>query len=191
MKNVVINVSARHVHLTQADLDTLYGKGYTLTKMKDLVQPGEFAAYEKVTVSTPNGRISNVRILGPVRAYSQIELSKTDARILKIDPPVRDSGDLMGTPGATIEGPCGSVDLQNGCIIAARHIHMTESEARQLGVKNKQKVKVEVIDYNKGGVLYNVSCKVGDNYAWEMHVDTDDANAMGIKSGSTGVIILK
>ena len=181
-KKIKAAVSARHVHLSREHVDTLFGKGYELTRFKDLTQTGEFASNEKVSVINENYQIDNVRILGPVREETQIEISKSDARRFNMERPVRSSGDLEGSPGAILKGPAGSVHLKKGCIIANRHIHMSPEDAEYFGVGNNA-VRSVLINSEKGGIMFNVFIKVKDTYVLEMHIDTDDANAFLIKNG--------
>lgn len=187
---VKIGISARHVHLKQEHADILFGeKDYTLTNFKDLYQPGEYACHEKVTLKTADGQIENVRVLGPYRSQSQIEISKTDSRILKITPSVRNSGDLNNSAAITLIGPAGVVELEQGCIITNRHIHLSTEEAEELKISPEHIVKVE-IPGEKGGLLYNVHCKIKDTYKKEMHLDVDDANAFLLTGkGDSGHII--
>lgn len=185
---VKVGVSNRHVHLCERDLKILFGENYELEVKKMLVQPGEFASNSVVTIKTEKSEISNVRVLGPVRSYTQVEVSKTDAFKLGINPPVRDSGDLAGSEGVTLIGPNGSIDLKEGCIIATRHIHITPDQMVQFGVEGMKSVNVK-LPGEKGGILYNVQFKVSPNYAFEMHIDTDDANAHLISSGDVVEII--
>lgn len=186
--NINIGVSNRHVHLSNDILHILFGDDFNLSVKKDLCQPGEFASNSVVTIKTDKDIIENVRVLGPVRNYTQVEISKTDAYKLGINPPVRDSGDLDDAVGVTLIGPCGSIYLDNVCIIATRHIHIPRSKAIELGLQDLEKVDVKIFG-EKGGIISNVSLKISDNYAFEMHVDTDDANAHLIKSGDIGLII--
>lgn len=179
---VPVGISNRHIHLSQEDLDTLFGKDYELTKVKDLTQPGEFAAQEKVIIAGPKGTIEGVRVLGPLRKRTQIEVSLTDSYKLGVKPPVRDSGDLAGSPGISIVGPKGTVILEEGVIIAARHIHLHTSEAEELGVENGQRVRVEV-QGERGLVFNNVLLRVSPKYAKEIHLDTDEANSAMLKNG--------
>jgi len=181
-KNIPIGISGRHLHISQADLETLFGKGYQLTPMKDLSQPGQYAAQETVEVKTEKGSFKSVRILGPVRKQTQIELSLTDAIKLGIKPPVRDSGDLNQSPGATIVGPQGQVTINEGVVCAARHIHMTPADAAVLNVKDKELVSVK-LDGERGAVLCNVLVRIHDTFKLEMHVDTDEGNAVMAKTG--------
>jgi len=180
--NLPIAMSNRHIHLSQADLNILFGEGYELTKFKDLSQPGQFASNEKVEIVGPKGSINAVRVLGPVRENTQIEISKTDSFILGIYPPVRDSGDILETPGAKILGPKGEVEISEGVIIASRHIHMSTSNALEFGVKDKDRVQIK-IDGDRGLSFNNVLVRVKDDYGLEMHVDIDEGNAAGVKNG--------
>lgn len=182
-KTVKAAISARHIHLTREHIDILFGKGYKLTWFKDLSQIGQFAANEKVTLVGKNGRtLEGIRILGPERKETQIELAKSDARVLSLNPPVRSSGDLDGTPGITVVGPEGSITIDKGCIIADRHIHFTPEDAKYFSVKDNEKLSVK-ISGEKGGIMYNVTAKVREDFYLEMHVDTDDANAFMINNG--------
>lgn len=181
---VTIGISNRHVHLTKEHLEMLFGKGYELQELRKINQPGQFASKERVMIETPKSRIENVRILGPIRPYTQVEISKTDAIKLGIEPPVRDSGDLKESVPITIIGPCGKVELKRGCIIATRHIHMTKEQYQKFGLEGISKVNVK-IKGEKGGILSNVHIKVSDNAYYEMHIDTDDANAFLLKNGES------
>ena len=178
---IPIGVSNRHVHVTKEDLEILYGPGYELTKKGDLKQPGQFASNETVTVRGPKGEFKNVRILGPVRSKSQVEISKTDSFRLGIKPPVRESGDLAGTPGVELVGPKGTVALPEGAIVALRHIHMTPEQAMAMGVKDKDVVEVETFG-ERSGVFGDVLVRVSDKFSLEMHVDIDEANACALKN---------
>lgn len=185
---VPVGISARHIHVSQADLDVLYGEGYQLTVKKDLLQTGQYAANEVVDIATEKGIFKNVRILGPVRNQTQIEISLSDAMKLKINTPVRDSGDLKGSPGVTVTGPKGSVVLEEGCIAAGRHIHMSLEDAEKFGVKDKDIVKVRC-GGERGLVFENVLIRVHESFRLEMHIDTDEANsAMCLNSGVVEVI---
>lgn len=179
---VPTGISARHIHLSRTDLDMLFGPGYRLTPMKALSQPGQFACEEQVTVAGPKGNISKVRILGPERHQSQVELSFSDCRTLGISAPVRTSGHLDHTPGITIQGPKGMITLSQGVIIADRHIHMTPADAKWFGVKDQERVNV-IIDGPKGGILSQVVIRISNNAQLDFHVDTDDANAFQLKQG--------
>lgn len=173
---VLVETSARHIHLTDEHVEILFGKGATLTKKKDLSQPGQFACEERVTIVGPKKPIPNVSILGPTRKASQVEVSFTDARTLGISAPVRESGDVAGTPGCKLVGPCGELDLENGVIIAKRHIHMTPEDAEAAGVKDKDIVSLK-IDSDRSAVLGDVVIRVSPKFATAAHIDTDEANA--------------
>lgn len=185
---IKIGVSNRHVHLTQEHLNILFGEGFELEIKNELVQPGQFASNSTLTIKTEKSEIPNVRILGPIRNYTQVEISKTDAYKLGLNPPVRDSGDLAGSAPIELIGPKGSIKLEEGCIIANRHIHITPKEVKELGLEGIEKVSVE-LQGEKGGIINNVYLKIDENYALEMHIDTDDANAHLIKTGDIGKII--
>ncbi|WP_338834959.1 Phosphate propanoyltransferase [Moorella humiferrea] len=173
---VPVGVSGRHVHLTKEHFQILFGPGQELTRIRDLVQPGEFAAKETVTIVGPKGVLEKVRIIGPLRSYSQVELSRTDSFKLGVNPPVRDSGDHHNSPGCVLIGPAGVLTLTQGVIIALRHIHMPTNEARRYGLKDKDKVNVKV-GGERGLVFQNVLVRVHPNYRLEFHIDTDEANA--------------
>lgn len=181
--DVPVGVSNRHIHLNQADLETLFGEGYQLTPFKDLSQPGQYACKELLTIIGPSLRpIENVRVLGPLRSKSQVEISATDSYVLKVKPPVRESGNLTGSAGVTIIGPKGVVRLNEGCIIANRHIHMSPSDAAKFNVKDGDFVVVDVKGKRRTR-WYDVQVRVSEDFRLEMHVDTDDANATGIGNG--------
>ena len=176
MANFIVETSARHVHLSQADIETLFGAGYQLTNKKDLSQPGQFACEEKVTVIGPKGSLK-ASILGPARPASQVELSLTDARTIGLaGVPVRESGDIVGSVGCVIEGPCGKVELKEGVIAAKRHIHMTPADAEVFGVSDKEIVSVK-LDTARPLVFGDVVVRVSDKFALAMHIDTDESNA--------------
>ncbi len=186
---VPVGVSNRHIHLSTADLETLFGKGYELTPIKDLSQPGQFACKETLTIVGPSLRpIENVRVLGPVRKNSQVEISRTDSFTLKVKPPVRESGDIVGSAPVTIIGPKGVVTLKEGCIIANRHIHMSLDEGKQFGLSDGQYVDVEV-NGERRTKFYDVQVRVHKDFRLEMHIDTDDANAAGIGNGAKVKIV--
>ncbi|MCR5358596.1 MAG: phosphate propanoyltransferase [Thermoguttaceae bacterium] len=179
---LVVSISARHIHLTDADVETLFGKGKTLTKMKDLYQDGFFAANETVMLIGPRKRmLPSVRILGPTRKESQVELSFTDAISLGIDPPVRESGKLEGTPGCVLVGPAGVVDLKHGVIRAERHVHMGPADAAYYGVKDKDRMKLRVEAGGCSTTLENVLVRVGEKIKLEVHLDTDEGNAVDLE----------
>ena len=179
---IPVGVSGRHVHLSRAHLDALFGPGYELTKKKDLSQPGQFASEETVDIMTTKGAFTRVRILGPVRKETQIELALTDAVKLGINPPIRDSGNVAGSPGVVMVGPNGTITLDQGAIAALRHIHMTPADAELFGVKDKDVVQVECPG-ERGMLMEQVLVRVNDQYALEMHVDTDEGNAACLKTG--------
>ena len=182
--SIPIGVSNRQIHLTQEHVDILFGTGYTLTPLKDLSQPGQFACKETLTLIGPSMRpIEGVRVLGPLRKQSQVEISVTDSFVLKVKPPVRESGKLSGSAPITIVGPKGIVQLSEGCIIANRHIHMSPEDAVRFGVKDGDYINVDVVG-TKHTLWYDVQIRVSDKFRLEMHVDTDDANAAGIGNGS-------
>jgi putative phosphotransacetylase len=176
---VPVAISARHVHLSKADIERLFGKGYELKRIRDLRQPKQFACEETVTVTGPKGAIEKVRVLGPAREETQVELSMTDSIKLGITPEVRMSGDLKETPGGKISGPCGEVALSKGYIVAARHLHLSKTEAECFGLKNGNVVSVKTKG-QRSIVFENVIVRAGDGHALEMHIDTDEANAAGM-----------
>ncbi|MCR4403334.1 MAG: phosphate propanoyltransferase [Firmicutes bacterium] len=187
-KRVPVGVSGRHVHVSQKDLEALFGPGSGLTCFKELSQPGQFAANECVTLVGPKGVIQKVRILGPVRKATQVEISRTDCYALGVEAPVRESGDLAGTPGIVMVGPHGAVKLEEGVIVAKRHIHFTPQLAKEFGVSDG-----EVVLVRTGGpralVFDEVVVRVRDDFALDMHVDTDEANAAGLKQGDFVTIL--
>lgn len=178
-ERIPIGISARHVHLTQEHVEELFGKGYQLTKKKELMG-GQFASNELVTlVGTKLRAIENVRILGPCRKASQVEISKTDCIKLGVKAPIRESGKIEGSAPIAIVGPKGVVYLEEGCIVAKRHIHMSTEDAKRFGVTNGQSVKVR-FDNDRGGVMEDVIIRVDPTFTLEMHIDTDEANGLGI-----------
>lgn len=185
---VSIGVSNRHVHLTREHLNVLFGDNYELECVKALNQPGQFMSNSKVTLKTDKDIIEGVRVVGPVRDYTQVEISKTDAFKLGINPPVRTSGDVIGSSPITLIGPNGTLDLEYGCIIADRHIHITPHQKELYGLSNYKKVNV-ILPGIKGGMITNVDLKVSEESYFELHLDTDDANAHLIKSGDIATII--
>jgi putative phosphotransacetylase len=188
-RRVLINVSARHLHIRQDHLEVLFGSGTRLTKLKDLIQTGEFAANETVTVVGPNRRVfEKVRILGPVRKATQVELSFTDGRYLGMELPARVSGDIKGTLPIVLVGPAGTLRLEEGTIRALRHIHVSEEDAPRLGLQHGQMVRVRV-DGPAGVTFDNVLIRVLKNAKLEMHIDTDEGNAAGMKDSGAGVIL--
>jgi putative phosphotransacetylase len=179
---IPVGVSGRHVHVSRTDLDKLFGPGYELTKKKDLSQPGQYAAEETVDIMTTKGAFTRVRILGPVRKETQIELALTDAVKLGINPPIRDSGNLAGSPGLVMVGPAGTITLEQGAIAALRHIHMTPADAERFGVKEKDIVEVQC-GGERSMTINQVLVRVNEQFALEMHVDTDEGNAACLQTG--------
>ena len=184
MDKFIIETSARHVHVSQEALETLFGAGYTLTAKKDLSQPGQYACEERVTVVGPKKELAGVSILGPVRPATQVELSATDARSIGVGIAHKESGDIAGTPGCKLVGPCGEIEISEGVIVAKRHIHMTPADAEKLGVKDKEIVAVKAESAERGCVFEDVVVRVSEKFALAMHIDTDEANAaFGVKEG--------
>lgn len=177
---VLVEVSARHVHLTEADFETLFGKGAELTFRKALSQPGEFLSHERVAVVGPKRTLANVAILGPFRANSQVELSMTDCMSIGQKAPIRESGDVEGSAPVKLIGPAGELTLDKGLMVAKRHIHMTPEDAEAAGVENKQIVTVSIQTEGRSVCFGDVVVRVSPKYALAMHVDTDEANAAGI-----------
>lgn len=185
MKKIPVGISGRHLHLTQEHLEILFGKGYQLTVMKELSQPGQYAAEEKVDVVSPDGKLlAGVRILGPVRPASQVEISKSDAIRYKFVAPVRSSGDVKGSGAATLIGPKGQVSISEGVIIADRHIHFSPEEAKEFGVVDRQMVSIKIGGI-KPGILDNVLCRVHPQFRLDCHLDTDDGAAFMLSTGDT------
>lgn len=187
-KPVIANVSNRHIHLCQEDLEKLFGTGYKLTKDRDLMQPGEFASKESVSIKGPKNEIKNVRVLGPVRKFTQIEISKTDTFILGVNAPLRVSGDIKNSAPITVISPNGLIELKEGCIVAKRHVHFTPKDAEFFQVKDGENISVKV-ESERGLVFDNVVARVRENMALEFHIDTDEANAAGIKNGDRVIIL--
>jgi putative phosphotransacetylase len=179
MAKVLLETSARHIHLSQEHVDILFGAGHQLTHKKDLSQPGQFACEERVTGVGPKKEIKNVSILGPVRKESQVELSATDARSIGLNAPVRESGVLEGSAPCKLVGPAGEVDLEYGVIVAKRHIHITPEDAQAFGVSDKEIVKVKVDTCGRALVFDDVVVRVSPSFATAMHIDTDENNACG------------
>lgn len=187
--NFIVETSARHIHLTKADIETLFGEGATLHNKKDLSQPGQFACEEKVELVGPKGSLK-VSVLGPARKDTQVELSYTDARTLGLKSvPVRESGDIAGTPGIKLVGPAGEIELAQGVIIAKRHIHMTPEDAVAFGVKDKDIVSVKIAGSERTTIYGDVVVRVSPSYALAMHIDTDEANAAAAFGSCYGVIV--
>lgn len=185
---ISIGVSNRHVHLTREHLKILFGEDFELENLKDLHQPTNFVSNSFVTLKTEKSTIEHVRVLGELRKYTQVEISKTDAYKLGIEPPVRDSGDLEGSCPITLVGPNGEVNLDKGCIIATRHIHITPSQMMEYGFEGKTEVSIKLFG-EKGGIIDHVHLKVSEQSYFELHLDTDDANAHLIKEGDIGEIL--
>ncbi|SDT47580.1 putative phosphotransacetylase [Paenibacillaceae bacterium GAS479] len=187
-KSVPVGVSARHIHLSQEHVEALFGPGYELTEFKPLSQPGQYAANETVAVKGAKGSFPKVRILGPARKATQLEISRTDAFAIGVNAPVRESGNIAGSAGITITGPAGEVTIEEGVIVAARHIHFHTSDAANWGIEDQQLLKVRV-GGERGVVFENVVARVHETFALDMHIDTDEANAAGVKNGDTAEVI--
>ena len=187
--NFVVETSARHVHVTQEDLETLFGKGYELTKKKDLSQPGQYACEERVTVVGSKKELAGVSILGPVRPATQVEISLTDARSIGVAAPIRESGDIAGSGACKLVGPAGEVELKEGVIAAKRHIHATPEDAEKLGVQDKDVVSVKIETGERSLVFGEVVVRVSPKFALAMHIDTDESNAAGCGREVYGEIV--
>ncbi|MFA5692180.1 MAG: phosphate propanoyltransferase [Acholeplasmataceae bacterium] len=189
MKKIPVGISGRHVHVTKEHLEILFGKGYLLKNFKDLSQPGQFAAEEKISVVSKDGRsLDGVRILGPVRPETQVEISRSDAIRYRFDAPVRSSGNIKGSGSATLVGPNGKVEIDEGVIIADRHIHFSLEDAKEFGVSDKEIVKIK-IDGEKPGILENVLCRVSDKFVLDCHLDTDDGAAFLLNTGDLVTLV--
>lgn len=187
---IPIEASGRHIHLSQKDLDTLFGENYTLTKVKDLSQPGQYACKERVSITGPKGTLKNVVILGPVRKDTQIEVSLTDAKVLGIDAPIRQSGEVENTPGITITSEKASINTSSGVIVAKRHIHIEEKDKHKYNVEDGEIVKVKVFS-SRPLIFDDVVIRVSPKFKTFMHIDYDEANACNFKQGDLGLIIKK
>lgn len=187
---IQVGVSNRHLHLSEKDIKLLFGEGHSLTVKKDLSQPGQFASEETVTLIGPKGSIEGVRILGPARGESQVELAFTDAIKLGLKVSVRDSGNIENTPGIEISAGDKSIRLDRGVIIAMRHIHASDENAKQYGIKDKDIVKV-LVNGPRGGVYHNVLVRVSPSYTLDFHIDTDEANAFGLRNGDMATVLLE
>ena len=187
--NFVVETSARHVHVTQEDLETLFGKGYELTKKKDLSQPGQYACEERVAVVGSKKELAGVSILGPVRPATQVEISLTDARSIGVAAPIRESGDIAGSGACKLVGPAGEVELKEGVIAAKRHIHATPEDAEKLGVQDKDVVSVKIETGERSLVFGDVVVRVSPKFALAMHIDTDESNAAGCGREVYGEIV--
>ena len=188
-RKILVETSARHLHLSQADLTTLFGPDAKLTNKKDLSQPGQFACFERVDIVGPKNQLKGVTILGPIRPNTQVELSKTDARSIGIDAPVRESGDIEGTPGCKIVGPCGEVEIDKGVIVAKRHIHVTPQQAEELQLKDKEVVSVKIESEDRSLIFGDVVVRVSEKFDAAMHIDTDESNAAAVPVGYMGEIL--
>ena len=183
----LVEVSAHHAHLTQEHVEALFGAGHQLTHHSDLSQPGQFACKEQIALVGPKGRIERVRVLGPARKYSQVEIAMTEQFKLGVHPPIRESGDIADSPGCTLEGTAGSVPVDKGVICAFRHIHMTPEDALRYGVRDKSIVRVQITG-DRELVFGDVLVRVDPSFALSMHIDTDEANAASVKTGAQGFI---
>ena len=189
-KTVLVEISARHVHVTEADLAVLFGKDHKLTPKKDLSQPGQFACEERVTVVGPKRELAGVSILGPCRSHTQVELSLTDARSIGVKAPIRESGDLDGSAGCRLVGPCGEVEVTQGVIAAKRHIHFAPEDAEKYGITDKQVVSVKIQTEDRALVFDDVVARVNPNYKLAMHLDTDEANAAAVPGSCEAEILV-
>ena len=189
MSKVLVETSARHVHVSREDLDILFGEGYELTKKKDLSQPGQYACEERIAVIGPKGQFPGVSILGPVRPATQVEISASDARSIGVAAPVRESGDIAGSGACKLVGPKGEVELKEGVIVAKRHIHLTPDAAAEFGVEDKEIVNVKIESDGRCLIFGDVVCRVNPNFAPAMHIDTDESNAAFATPGMMGEII--
>lgn len=187
-KTVLIETSARHVHVTKEALAILFGEGHELTKKKDLSQPGQFACEERIAVIGPNGQFPAVSILGPVRPANQVEISASDARSIGVAAVVRESGDIAGTPGCKLVGPAGEIEISEGVIVAKRHIHMTPEDAANYGLTDKQIVSVKVPSNGRELIFGDVVVRVSEKFKLAMHIDTDESNA-ALPNGEMGIIL--
>lgn len=188
-QKIPIEISAKHMHICREDFEALFGKGRELTFKKELSQPGQFLAEERVTIEGPRGKMENMAVLGPFRKETQVELAITDARKLGIERVIRQSGDIEGTPGCRIIGPQGSIDLEKGVIIAKRHIHMTPSDAIRMRVKDNDEVFVITQSFERALIYANVVVRVHPDFVLAMHVDTDEGNAFAHDEEQYGVIL--
>ena len=188
-KKILVETSARHVHVTKEDLETLFGAGHELTVKSWLSQPGQFASEEQVDIVGPKNTLKRVRILGPVRPATQVELSLTDARSIGVNAPIRESGDVAGSGACKLVGPCGEVEVSEGVIAAKRHVHMTPEDAEKYGVVDKQIVSVKVDTDGRSLIFGDVVVRVSPKYALAMHIDTDESNAAGAGGNVMGEII--
>ena len=189
MKKILVETSARHIHLTKETLEYLMGEGFELTPKKMLSQPGQYVSTTRLNLVGPKKSIANVSILGPFRKQSQVEISMTDARSIGISAPVRESGDLVNTPGCKLIGPVGELELNEGVIVAKRHIHATNKDAQELKVKDKDIVSVKINSNGRSLIFDDVVVRVSDSYALAMHIDTDESNAAACARDQKGFIV--
>ena len=189
-RQVPVGISVRHIHLTRADVDKLFGYGYQLTPKKALSQPGQFACEECLDVIGPKGELKRVRILGPERSATQIELAQTDCRTIGVNAPVRSSGDTKGTPGVTLRGPLGELTVPEGVIVADRHLHMTPAQAAAFGLADGDRVQIR-INGLKSGIMGGVLVRASNKCALDFHIDTDDGNAFLLKQGQLVTVLGK
>ncbi len=188
-KKILVEISARHVHLSEEHLAILFGEGHTLTNLKELSQPGQYATEERVSIKGPKSQMDRVIILGPTRPETQIEVSATDARALGISAPIRMSGDIKDSAPITLIGPAGTVELDEGVIVAKRHIHLSDTEALEFGLEDHQKVSVRIDTDERSLTFDDVIVRVNPNFRAAMHIDTDEGNAAGIAGSTQGLII--
>ena len=189
MNKILVETSARHIHVTKEDLETLFGAGHELTVKSWLSQPGQFASEEQVDIVGPKNTLKRVRILGPIRPATQVELSLTDARSIGVTAPVRESGDIAGSGACKLVGPCGEVEVAEGVIAAKRHIHMTPADAAEFGVKDKDTVSVKVETNGRALTFGDVVVRVSEKFSLAMHIDTDESNAACAVNGTMGELI--
>ena len=189
-RQVPVGISVRHIHLTRADVDKLFGYGYQLTPKKALSQPGQFACEECLDVIGPKGELKRVRILGPERSATQIELAQTDCRTIGVNAPVRSIGDTKGTPGVTLRGPLGELTVPEGVIVADRHLHMTPAQAAAFGLADGDRVQIR-INGLKPGIMGGVLVRASNKCALDFHIDTDDGNAFLLKQGQLVTVLGK
>ncbi len=187
---VPLEVSARHVHLSQEVADALFGKDYKFNIKKELSQPGQYACYERIDIVGPKDTLKNVSVLGPLRTKTQAEISITDSLKIGINCPIRESGDLEGTPGCILRGPRGEYEITSGLIVAKRHIHMHTNDALKIGAKNGILASVKIKSYERSLIYNDVVIRVSDNFSLAMHIDTDEANALNYQPKLAGELML-
>ena len=188
---ILVEISARHIHLSKHDFEVLFGQNAELTIRKNLSQPGQFVSHQRIDIIGPKNEIKNVSILGPLRNQTQVEISLTDARKLGINAPIQNSGDILNSPGCTLVGPNGQLTLSTGVIVAKRHIHLDKNSAANFNLNDNQIVNVKIQSENRSLIFDDVVVRVNDNFSPAMHIDTDEANAAGITSNVLGEILLK